>query len=137
MLPRLCALVGGLLLPYEAGAAAAAAAAAAAGGVEHLEPGGWGACLSMARHPVDSKLWVGSFDVGGLAFSRDDATTWSVDCNLQIATLQVFTALFAGADHNTLILGTSRGVYIGEHDDRGSGGTAAANGSSAATGVAV
>jgi photosystem II stability/assembly factor-like uncharacterized protein len=89
------------------------AAAAAAAVVERLEPGGWGACLSMARHPTNPDLWVGSFDVGGLAFSRDDGRTWSVGCNREIGTLQVFTAAFAGASYGTLILGTSRGVYTG------------------------
>jgi hypothetical protein len=86
--------------------------------VERLEPGGWGACLSMARHPINTHLWVSSFDVGGLAFSTDDAKTWSVGCNPDIATLQVFKVLFMGASYDTLLLGTSRGVYIGKHDSR-------------------
>ena len=59
------------------------------GDVERLEPGGWGALLSMARHPIEKTLWVGAFDVGGLAFSTNDAKSWSVGCNPDIHTLQV------------------------------------------------
>lgn len=85
--------------------------------VERLEPGGWGACLSVARHPIDTKLWVSSFDVGGLAYSTDDASTWSVGCNPEFATLQIFKVVFTGsASYETLLLGTSRGVYIGTYD---------------------
>ena len=84
--------------------------------IERLEPGGWGACLSMSRHPISTNLWVGSFDVGGLAFSQDDGRTWSVGCNPSIATLQIFTSLFAGAAYDTLVLGTSRGIYVGKFD---------------------
>ena len=70
----------------------------------------------MARHPIDMNLWVSSFDVGGLAFSRNDGSTWSVGCNSDIATLQVFKVIFTGDSYDTLVLGTSRGIYVGKFD---------------------
>ena len=53
----------------------------------------------------------------GLAFSHDDGANFSAACNPLLRTLEVYKVLFSGAPaYNTLVLGTSRGVYVGARD---------------------
>ena len=75
------------------------------------EPGGWGAFLTMVRHPRNRSVWLAGSDVGGLFVTGDDSTTWNV-CNADIGTKCVFHAIFL--QDETPLLATTEGVYRGE-----------------------
>ena len=40
--------------------------------LQTYEPGGWGAFLALARHPLNASIWLAGADVGGLYISEDD-----------------------------------------------------------------